>query len=192
MKHLCIFNDNIDHSKELENTNPSIPSNLKSLSIHIHYYDNFIQFLNRSFLDLTDLFVDLSFICLNQLLLFINKLPNMQLLKKLRLSFKLKLHKLDEASDYVVDHHLTSNVIKFPRLDSLENVELESKPTTSTCVKIDLSQFKLVVEECHKLKYIKFESEDNLKFFGEIGSKKLGLNDNWKLISTPRRYLLHK
>ncbi|KXN65516.1 hypothetical protein CONCODRAFT_20692 [Conidiobolus coronatus NRRL 28638] len=112
---------------------------------------------------------------------------DMQLLKKLNLCFEL-----NEATDYVADIPIRVNVIKFPRLDNLESVKFESNSKTGTCVKIDLNNLKLKIDECPKLKFIRFNSEDNLKYFGEIASEKLGLYDNWKLIFTPCKYLLHK
>jgi hypothetical protein len=196
LEHLNIFANNCSYSKGIEFINSPIPvpPNLKSLAINSIYHNGIIKFLSKSFAQIANLKVKIAFIHFNQLIKFINNLSPMQSLKKLELCFELTQSNFDEIRCYAVDEPFSTNFIKFPKLDNLESVEFnfDQRLKNSSIVKMDLNQIKLRVDECPKLKCIKFKSEDNLKFFGEIGLEKLELGDSWKLIPTPRRYLLHK
>ncbi|KXN65517.1 hypothetical protein CONCODRAFT_12877 [Conidiobolus coronatus NRRL 28638] len=193
LEHLEILLDCFGYEKESEIINFTIPCNLKSLTIQCRYYPYVIQFFNESFLQITNLNVISLYLSFDELLLFINNLSAMQLLKKLKLSFELNLYEFNEAIGSTVFTPIKTNVIKFPKLDNLESIEFKSVSKYDNYnIKMDLSQFKFRIDECPKLKCIGFRSDTKSECFGEIGSNKLGLGDDWRLISTPRRYLLHK
>ncbi|KXN65363.1 hypothetical protein CONCODRAFT_80784 [Conidiobolus coronatus NRRL 28638] len=194
LEHLDILAKNYNYSKVIEFINSPIPLplDLKTLTIDINYHEDIMPFLNKLFLQTTDLKLTFGVIYLNQLLTFISNLTASQLLKNLKLCFELISYEFYEVEGYCANKAFRTNVIKFPKLGSLESVEFKSLSESGNNAQMDLSNLNLNVGSCPKLKRIKFNSQNNLKYFGKIGSDKLGLGDNWKLISTPRRYLLHK
>ncbi|KXN67240.1 hypothetical protein CONCODRAFT_10751 [Conidiobolus coronatus NRRL 28638] len=192
LNHLNIFIDCFGYKKDLEKINSQIPPNFKSLTVICnYYYDNVINFLKGQFHQLTHLSVRFKSIQFQQLSLLISNLTTMHLLKKLELHFEVASD-FYEVKNCEVYKSFRINIFKFPKLSNLESVEFRHILNSCYNIKMDLGNLKLIVDSCPKLKRIGFSSEDNLKYFGEIGSEKLGLGENWKLISTPSRYLLHK
>ncbi|KXN65362.1 hypothetical protein CONCODRAFT_13062 [Conidiobolus coronatus NRRL 28638] len=155
--------------------------------MRVRYIPRAIQLLKNSFFQITNLNIRLGYLQPLEMLIFLNGISAMQSLKKLKLRFELPPSHFSGG-----DHPFNFNIIFLSKLYNLESIEFESISKSESYLQMDLNQYEVLVEECPKLKCIGFRSDTKLKCFGEIGSEKLGLGDNWKLISTPRRYLLHK
>jgi hypothetical protein len=189
LEHLNIFSNYSKGPEIIDSIKSSIPSNLKSASLNLNSYVDVVDILNKSFLQITNLTVKFKLVEFHQLCLFTLKLPNMNLLKSLKLIFKLGSFEIENIGFCILET-FRSNVIKFNILFNLQYLEFKVFSNCSNTVKMDLNKLKLDVDGCSKLKCIVFKSEDNPNFFGDIGSKKLELDKNWKLITNPRRYLL--